>query len=332
MADVYLTKLERKTIFTRSLIYVLILFVIADITVVGPFFINFIPLLYIISILISIRGVDKMLTGIIGGFTVFVASLITKGFNNTTLLSTLNAIVQLGLGMLSANIIHQFILNHRQVRYLDVKKKVTYISFLVLFTILSFVMLSAIHGDALTYMESKSNLDKYISNIYNLEYKVKQVTHNRNFPGEYAYVVDMNGEEVHFVPALGNAFKDVNKEERLKLKNKIANENIKSELTNLLKDMRVLKANSFELTYEYTEFGVTPNKLNLNINIETDSMDKVVYSELAYVVKQLVKIEPKIDEFNIILNEKNLRVLIENVNLVTPEYIEGGFNIEDLDE
>lgn len=332
MADIYLTKLERKTIFTRSLIYVLVLFVIADITVVGPFFINFIPLLYIVSILISIKGVDKVLTGIIGGFTVFVTSLITNGFNNTTLLYTLNATVQLGLGMLSAHIIHQFILNHRLVRDLDNKKKGTYVLFLVLFTILSYVMTSAIHGDIFTYFESKSNLDKYISNVYNLDYDIKQVKHDRKLQGEYAYAVDIDGEEVHFVPVLGNAFKDANKEERLKLKNKVANENIKSELLKTVNDMRILKASSFELAYEYTKFGVAPDKLVLNINIVAEKEEKIVYAELAYAVKKLVKAETKIDEINIVLNKANLHIERKDVDLLTPEYIEGGFNIEDLDE
>lgn len=332
MADIYLTKLERKTIFTRSLIYVLILFVIADITVVGPFFVNFIPLLYIASILTSLKGVDKVLTGIIGGFTVFITSLITNGFNNTTLLYTLNATVQLGLGMLSAHIIHQFILNHRQVIDLDNKKKATYVLFLVLFTILSFVMTSAINGDVVTYFASKSNLDKYISNVYNLDYDIKQVKHNRNLPGKYAYIVEIDGEEVHFIPVLGNAFKDANKEERLNLKNKAVNENINSELLKMVNDMRILKSSAFELNYEYTKFGVTPDKLILNINIDADTEEKIVYAELAYAVKKLVNVETKIDEINIVLNETNFHIERKDVELLTSEYIEGGFNIEDMDE
>lgn len=329
MADIYLTKLERKTIFTRSLIYVLILFVVADLTVVGPFFVNFIPLLYIVSILTSLKGVDKVLTGIIGGFTVFITSLITKGFNSTTWLYTLNATVQLGLGMLSSHIIYQFVLNHRLVRRLDNKKKATYVLFLVLFTILSFVITSAIHGDLFTYCKSKENLDKYISNVYNLEYDIKQVKHNRNIPGEYAYVVNIDGEEVCFVPVLGNAFKDANQEERLKLKNKNINDNIKGEVLNTLKEMRALNEGVFDLRYEYTKFGINPDKLVLNITVNTE--ENIVYAELVYAIKKLVKFETKIDEINIVLNGLNLHILKENIDLVTPEYIEGGFNIENMD-
>mgnify|MGYP003294891960 CR=1 FL=1 len=36
MSEVYLTKIERKTIFTKSLIFVLIMFIISDLTHTTP--------------------------------------------------------------------------------------------------------------------------------------------------------------------------------------------------------------------------------------------------------------------------------------------------------
>lgn len=330
MADIYLTKIERKTIFTRAIIYVLILFVVADLTVTGPFFVNFIPMLYILSILISIRGVDKVLTGIIGTFTVFVASVITYGFNTTTLLYVLNALIQLGLGMLSSHIIHKFVLDHRLVEYIKPKKKVVLVMFLLLFTMLSLVISSVVHGDYITYVKSKSNLDEYIKKVYHTEYKVNQVVFNRNLPGKYAYVVNIDGEEVNFVPVLNIAFKDVNQVERLTLKNKSVNSKLRNRFNELLSDTTILTSNAFFLEYEYTKVGVVPDTLIANISVESE--DENVYKEISNSIKKLIEIEPSITEFNILLNGTSLNIANENIDLLTPEYIKGGFNIEDLDE
>jgi len=330
MADIYLTKIERKTIFTRALIYVLILFVIADLTVTGPFFVNFIPWLYVLSILISIRGVDKVLTGIIGTFTVFIASILTNGFNITTLLFTLNAVIQLGLGMLSSQIIHKFVLDHRLVEYIKPKKKVVLILFLVLFTVLSFLILGVLHGDLITYLKSKGNFDSYITKVYGDKYDVKQVIYNRNLPGKYAYVAQMDGEEVYFVPVLNIAFKDANQLERLEVKNENINRELEENLGEILTEMTVLSKDSFSLEYEYTKVGVTPDTLIANISVDTE--DNNVYSEISSSIKKLMEIQPHITEFNIVLNGINLHITSDNVDLVTPEYISGGFSIEDLDE
>jgi len=330
MADVYLTKIERKTIFTRALIYVLILFVVADLTVTGPFFVNFIPLLYILSILISIRGVDKVLTGIIGTFTAFMASVITCGFNLTTLLNVLNTVIQLGLGMLSSHIIHKFVLEHRLVEYIKPKKKIVLVALLILFTILSLVISSVVHGDLITYLKSKSNLEEYITKVYETEYDVKKVVFNRTLPGKYEYIVNIEDEEVHFIPVLNIAFKDANQLERLRLKNEAANSKLKNKLIEVLNDMNILTVNSFSLEYEYTKVDVVPNKLIANIIVETE--DKNVYTEISNSIKKLIEIEPNIAEFNIVLNGTSLHILSESIDLVTAEYISGGFNIEDLDE
>lgn len=331
MADVYLTKIERKTIFTRALIYVLILFVVSDLTVTGPFFVNFIPVLYILSVLISIRGVDKVLTGIIGTFTVFIASLITNcGLNITTLLETLNAVIQLGLGMLSAHIIHEFVLDHRLVKYIKPKKKALFVVFLVLFTILSLMLSSIVHGDIFTYLKSKSNLEEYVKKVYDVEYEIKKVIYDRNLPGKYAYTVVVDKEEINFVPVLDTAFEDTNWEQRLALKTQEANRELSSKLEELLMDATVLKANSFELRYEYTKASIMPDSLILYITLDTE--DKIVYTEIANSVKKILEIKPNITEFNILLNGTNLHIDSKNIDLVTPEYIEGGFNIEDLDE
>lgn len=330
MADVYLTKIERKTIFTRALIYVLILFAVADISVTGPFFVNFIPLLYVLSILISVRGVDKVLTGIIGAFTVFMASLITNGFNITTFLITLNAVVQLGLGMLSAHIIHEFVLDHRLVKYIKLKKKILLIVLLILFTILSFLISAAVNGDLISYFKSKTRLEDYIAKVYDIEYEIKKVTYNRNLPGKYSFVISSQGEEVYFVPVLNIAFKDVNQEQRLQARNTYINSEISNKLEDFLKEKSTLNSNCFKFIYKYNKVGIVPDTLIATIT--ADSENDNVYNEIADSVIKLLEIEPTITEFEITLNKKNLHINSKNITMITPEYIRDGFNIEDLDE
>ena len=61
MSQIYLTKIERKTIFTKSLIFVLIMFIISDLTVTGPFYFNFIPWLYVLGLLGSVKNIVCLL-------------------------------------------------------------------------------------------------------------------------------------------------------------------------------------------------------------------------------------------------------------------------------
>lgn len=329
MADIYLTKIERKTIFTRSLIYVLVLFLIADLTVTGPFYFNFIPWLFLFSCFISLREVDKTLTGIIGTFTVFMASLVTKGMGAETLLTTANAVVQLILGMLTSKGIYQFILEHRLVKYIRPRAKVILIVILMIIFATSYATLSFMEGDIFTYLKSKKNLDNYIERTYDVEYEVKSVIHNRNYIGKYAYIVEMEDETVQFLPSLIGTFKDINQEERLnKLNEKILTES-KTKIENAVKDMKYITSANIKYEYEYTKVGVNPDALILHITANTEEN---AYSEISTAINELLNLEYDVNEVVVTLNDTSLYIYKNNFALITPKYIEGGFNIEDLDE
>ncbi|MBR6689400.1 MAG: hypothetical protein IKL68_05235 [Clostridia bacterium] len=329
MADIYLTKIERKTIFTRSLIYVLVLFLIADLTVTGPFYFNFIPWLFLFSCFISLREVDKTLTGIIGTFTVFMASLLTKGFNADTLLITANAVVQLILGMLTSKGIYQFILEYRLVKYIRPRAKAILIVILMIIFATSYATLSFMEGDIFTYLKSKKNLDNYIEKTYGVEYTIKSVIHNRNYIGKYAYVVEMEDETVQFLPSLIGTFKDINQEERLnKLNEKILTDS-KAKIENVVKDMKYITSSNIKYEYEYTKVGVKPDALILHITANTEEN---AYNEISVAINELLKLEYEVNEVVVTLNNTSIYIAKDNFALITPEYVEGGFNIEDLDE
>ncbi len=329
MADIYLTKIERKTIFTRSLIYVLVLFLIADLTVTGPFYFNFIPWLFLFSCFISLREVDKILTGIIGTFTVFIASLITNGMTTETLLVTSNAVVQIILGMITSKGIYQFILEHRLVKYMRPRIKMLLTIILIVFFIISCVTLSFMEGDFITYLKSKNNLEKYIEKTYGTEYKLKNAIYNRKYIGKYAYIVEIDGVEVQLLPGISDTFKDINQEKRLTKQNEELASKVKSDIENIVKDVEYITLKNVAYRYEYTKVGVKPNELILDITINTEEK---IYNEIAYSINELLKLEYEVDKVVVTLNDTSLYISKENLELITPEYIEGGFNIEDLDE
>ena len=329
MADIYLTKIERKTIFTRSLIYVLVLFLIADLTVTGPFYFNFIPWLFLFSCFISLREVDKTLTGIIGVFTVFIASLITNGMTLETLLVTSNAVVQIVLGMLTSKGIYQFILEHRLVKYIRPRIKILLIIILLVFFVASCAVLSFIEGDFVTYLKSKNKLEKYIEKTYATEYEIKNVIYNRRYIGKYAYIVEIDGVDVQLLPGVSDTFKDINQEKRLAKQNNEFEAKVQSNIQNIVKDLEYVTAKSVVYRYEYTKVGVNPNELILEIAIKTE---EEIYNEIAYVINELLKLEYPVDKVVVSLNDTSLYISKDNFELITPEYIEGGFNIEDLDE
>lgn len=331
MADVYLTKIERKTIFTRSLIYVLVLFLIADLTVTGPFYFNFIPWLFLFSCFISLRDVDKTLTGIIGTFTVLVASLCTYGTTVETLLVTANAVIQLVLGMLTSKGLYQFVLEHRLVKYLRMRIKIILCIVLVVFFIVAMATLSFIEGDIFTYLKSKKNLTKYIEKTYNTEFIVKEVIYNRQYIGGYAYIVEIEDEDIQLLPSLLGTFKDINQQERLDKINVELKNNTEKEIEKIIASINGTIELDVTLEYKYTMVGIKPDALYLNVKaIATPT--KEVYNKISKVINDILKLNKDITDVSLTINELSIHITKDKLMLITPEYIIGGFEIEDLDE
>lgn len=332
MSQIYLTKIERKTIFTKSLIYVLIMFIVADLTVTGPFWFNFVPWLFLLSVLGTVKGVEKILTCIIGTFTVFVSSVITQGaLNIEAATETAIALVQMVFGALTGKAIFEFVLEHRLVKYLRPRRKVLLIALMIVFTIVSYGLVSSIKGDVFSYVSSKQNLDKYIFETYNMEYDVKKVVYGKEFKGNYAYVVNMDNEEVYFIPVTKTIFKDANQEERLeKINNdlKIKGRDILKNILSNSKEYKILKEENISFVYEYTRVGVTPNDLVMYIECEKE--EKGIYKELANVINAVANSELGLTKVSLSIENKALNIL--ELGKVNEQYIKDGLLVEDLDE
>lgn len=338
MKEVYLTKIERKTIFTKSLIYVLVMFVISDLTQTGPFYVNFIPWLFILGILASIKGIDKILTCIIGGFTVFVSCIITEnGMNMVVMWHTLSALLQLVFGIIAGKIFYEFILEHRLVKYIRASKKTLYISLIVVLAVISIGICSILYGDIYSYVVSRKNLDKYISKTYMVEeYNVKEVKYNKKAIGNYVYKVEISETEIYLYPVTKTEFNEINKKDRInKLEDKL-NQEYFNVVDKVMKDSLVefLEVDKEDISFrlDYSKALLNPDKVIMTFDVDTENIDEAI-KEVVYIINNVkdMDVTTKITDVILNINNKVMNIKLEDV-VVTKEYISNGLNTLDLDE
>ena len=334
MSDIYLTKIERKTIFTKSLIFVLIMFVISDLTVTGPFYFNFIPWFFVIGIVGKVKRIDKFLMGLIGTFTVLIATIITeKAVNLMCLINVIASVVLLTFGIITGRIITEFVLEHRLVKYIKPRKKVLYILVICLVTVVSFGIVCVKDGSLFGYINAKNNLNKYLNSTYQIDsYIIKDIKYERKLKGKYIFTLEVDGQVVKFVESELNKYTDLNREERL---NKI-NTKLRQEFNDKLKNIDytkypLLKNIDTRCEMEYTKVEINPNGKNIyiSLNNEIDKIDEI-YEELQGYIEEIVKME-SCDKIILTVNGKTLEIYKEKFEGVTLEYLQGGFSIEELD-
>lgn len=333
MSQIYLTKIERKTIFTKSLIFVLIMFIISDLTVTGPFYFNFIPWLYVLGLLGSVKNIDSVLIGVIGVFTVGVSSVIqTGGFNTASLLEIILACILIVFGILTGKIIYEFILEHRLVKYIKPSKKIIYIALMTVMVILSFISIGYLKGDFISFLMSRNRLDEYIESSYSSEYDIKRVRFNKNVAGRYVYVVEMENEEITFVPVTNKTFKDVDLDKRLDEINKKLNEEMAVKVNNLLNSKYTnLKSLKTEYVMQYTKVSVHPDKATLYINFNNDKLENKLLAELVDCIKEIYNLK-EVNNTLLTINNINIELDEEKIRNLNIEYIKGGLVVDNLEE
>lgn len=337
MSDIYLTKIERKTIFTRSLIFVLLTFIISDLTVTGPFYFNFIPWIYFIGIACEIKKIDKILMGVITSFTVLVSTIIVNAaINMNTLINTVASIVLLAFGIITGRVIREFILEHRLVKYIKPSKKVAYIMIIVLLLVVSFGIVSVKDGNVFEYISSRKKLDNYIQKTYSIrEYKVKEVRYNKNTITKYVYKVDINGVDVEFVPIDSTRFKDINMDERLNILNYELQIDFNEKLESLnMDDYKFIQDIKTRIELEYSKQSILPDRKIIYISLNgvdyTKENENKIYNELTDYIKKVNEIED-VDRIILELNDNSMEISKDKISDVTSEFLQGGFFIEELD-
>ena len=174
-------------------------------------------------------------------------------------------------------------------------------------------------------------MDKYIEKTYGVEYKFKNAIYNRKYIGRYALVVEIDGEIVQLLPSVVGTFKDINQQERLDKINEEFKWQTNADIGEAVANLTYITGKNVSYKYEYTKVGVKPDALMIEVTIDSEDTD-VVYNEIATVLNRLLSLEYNVHEVVVTLNNTSLYISKDNFELITPEYIEGGFKIEDLDE
>jgi len=336
MSEIYLTKIERKTIFTRALIFVLVMFIISDLTVTGPFWFNFIPWMYIVGTIGSIKKIDSVLMSVISTFTVFVSSLIIHGtINIYCVSSTAVTLITIVLGIITGKFIYEFILEHRLVKYLKRSKKITYIIVGVVTFFASWVMVSLNSGDLVTYLKSRANLKNYVETTYGTqEYKITDSTFVSYVAGKYTHKIEVAGQVVSFVPVTKTVFKDTNKDTRLLSLIYALEQETSSKVIEIRDKYSVIKDAFIRFSLEYSSVSLIPDttvlKIDYTIVEETTNIEKL-YGQIASVIKELENVK-QYQKVVITINEQVLQITNENIFNITAEYIKGGFEVKEISE
>lgn len=335
MSEIYLTKIERKTIFTKSLIFVLIMFIISDLTVTGPFWFNFIPWMYILGTVGSLKKIDSVLMGVIGTFTAFTSSVIMHAeINMDCIWPTIIGLVTLVLGIVTGKILYEFVLEHRLVKYIRRRKKTGYIIAAIAMFIASYLMVASYSGNIVSYVKSRNSLDAYITKTYGTEdFDVIKVKYVKDAPGKYTYKVKMDGQEVVFVPVSVGVFKDANQQTRyMALRLKLARE-LESDLLNVMDKYPHIEGAMVYFDLEYNSVAINPDtvvcKFKYTMKSEQDA--KVVYGEIANCIKELQTIKES-QKIIITVNDNTLQISSDKLNELTADYITAGFEIEEIIE
>lgn len=337
MSEIYLTKIERKTIFTKALIFVLLMCVISDLTVTGPFYFNFIPWMYIVGLFGSVKKIDSILMCVIGTFNVFISALIIQGgVDFFVVMTTAVTLVTLILGIITGRMIFEFILEHRLVKYIKRSKKIMYIVTMIIMLLSSWVMVGLNSGNIFTYLKSKNNLEKYIEKTYgDVEYTVNKVKHNIYVPGKYTYMVNIGEQEVDFVPLTESIFKDANKSTRyIKAQHELET-SVFGKVEPVLDRYLAIKNAKVEYKVDYNSFDVNSVQTVMSIEYMSQTQEEAniynVYEEISSLIKELQGVY-RAQTIIVNINGNILQMSEDDVHKLTADYIQGGFEVEEISD
>lgn len=336
MSEIYLTKVERKTIFTQGLIYVLLMFVIADSMVVGPFWFKLFPWIYLLGLIAKSKFSKPVLALVIASFTTFISAILkTGGLTLEVMIVTLNSIFMVTAGVITGTYIFDLKLSHRLVKFIPKAKKVYMILICIFITTVIIVINSYINGNAVNYITSKNEIGEYIAKQYmETEYEIQNVKYELvNFEPQYTYDVRIKEQDIKIVYNKNKRFEDINYMSRLENINKEFNVSVKEKLDVLNTTIYIHKENiSFEL--EYSDNFLTPSKLNIFINkYEDKELEEEILTEIVNIVKNEVLVETveKYEyEYIITYGDNATNITKENIDKLTTKYLQDSFNIESI--
>lgn len=328
MSDMYLTKVERRSIFTHGLIYVLFTFVISDLTVVGPHLLVLVPWIYILGILGVNKFYHPVLTLTLSCVTTFMASLFKYNLGVETLMSTVISTAIVGMGIVTGLCIKDLVLEHRLVKYMSIQKKLLNISLIVVLTVFSIGVYSYQYGNVIGYVKSKQKAENYVKTI-DTNYEILKYQYTLGTFDEYVYKVRVLEKEVTL-----NVKEDMQvinfNEWKSYLDNRLG--------TAMLQDTKVIQSGlRLEASYEFKGDTLSPDFVTVLIHInEEEIASKVDAENVAWNIHQVLSF---VDEFGleigkcVLVTGENIQtVKKEDFYTITADYLMQVKEIENLED
>lgn len=335
MPDVFLTKVERKTIITQSFVFVIIMFVISDVMITGPFWFKFFPWLYVLGIVSKSKFSKSIMTLLIVSFTTFISCILkTGGLNIEVLIVTLNSMFMVIIGIITGTFFKELKLGHNLVKFLPTSKKMYMIISTIFFTLLAILINFVINGNIFTYIKSRTSLDDYLSSNYNIkEYEIIDMKYSViNFKSQYLYKIRCDGTEVILKFKNNKSFEDTNYNERKKEELNQFKPLIKKHLEKDLLNNKYIFINNIDYDFEFESKAIKPNKLNVYISYKTDAKDDI-YEEIIKTIniinsyKQIAKYTV---EYIITYGKDITNITEDNISNLTVQYLKNSFQIDEI--
>lgn len=329
MSDMYLTKVERRSIFTHGLIYVLFTFIISDLTVVGPHLLVLIPWIYILGILGVNKFYHPVLTLTLSCITTFMASLFKYSLGAETLMSTVISTAIVGMGIVTGLCIKDFVLEHRLVKYLSIQKRILNISLIVILTGFSIVGYSYQYGNVIGYTKAKQKVENYVKTI-DTNYEILKYQYTLGTFDEYVYKVSVLGKEVT-LNVKEDTVQVVNFNDwKSYLDNRLS--------VSMLQDAKIIQSGlKLEASYEFKTDTLSPEYIAVVIHIDEEEIaSKVDAESVAWSAHQVLSF---VDELGLEIG-KCVLVTGENIQTIkkddfytiTADYLMQIREIENLED
>lgn len=328
MSDIYLTKVEKKELFFRSLIYIVSIFAISYFSVSGPFLFTLIPWTFLIGIYGRLRYKDPIVTLLVTVITVIYANIASYGFNT---FSVINIIIPM-IGAFTGNIIGKMLFKLRRSYKLELFIKVnvknTYKVVSVICTLIVIVMYAYFNGDFVSYAISRINLHSNINEELgeNVDYKITGVKHIAGINFRYEY--EINAYDIYI-----KAVEDKGKVWYINSENVSSGmcANLKFEILNSIDPDKYNFEYNIAVDAESNLSSMLPNAMYININVVELAEEE--YESLVTFCKEIYKCIQNKNVGGIFLNVAGNSALYskEELNTLTKDKILASFEVVELD-
>lgn len=325
MSDMYLTKVERKTIFTQGLIYVLFTFIISDLTVVGPHVFVVFPWLYVLGVLGVNKFYHPVLTVTLSCITTFMANLFRYNLEIQTLTSTAISTLVVVCGIVTGLCIKDFVLEHRLVKYMSWKKKALNIFLITAITLVTLVAYAYQYGDIVSYIKAKNQIKAFMKDFESIDYAIQDYEYVPRTFDEYVYKLKVEEQDVTL--KVKDDVSVVNFTEWVSYLNYKLNSNITQNMDNVISN----------LNYEFKDNELKPSVIIATITVP--SLDGKNNEFVEKVVSNIQNTLKYVDSFGIrvkkcvLVLEKSVQTLDESeFKNITVDYLLQSLTIENLEE